>query len=94
MEKFFYRVEHGDTILSVANKFNIPAILIVKTNNLKKEICAGDLLYIEREKDCRTYTVKPFETAEIIALKFGVGKEELLKKNGVEYLFYGLTIQI
>ncbi|MBE5753949.1 MAG: LysM peptidoglycan-binding domain-containing protein [Clostridiales bacterium] len=93
MEKFFYRVEHGDTILSVSNKFCTPAILIINLNNLKKEICAGDILYIEKE-NCKTYTVKPFETVEMLAQRFGVEKEELLQKNGVDYLFYGLTIKI
>ncbi len=93
MKKYFYRVKDDDTVLSVSNKFCVPACVIIKTNYLCGEISSGDMLYIEKE-DAPIYKVKPNETASSVAKKFNVDKEELLKKNGVQYLFYGLIIYI
>lgn len=93
MKNFFYRVSSGETLLSVAQKTGLPAPLIIKTNRLKREICEGDLLFIEKP-DGILYKVQPFDTIESVAEKFGVSENYLLEKNGVEYLFYGLTIII
>ena len=43
MEKFFYRVNQGETVQSVAKKFNLSPISIIKDNYLKDEIQAGDV---------------------------------------------------
>ena len=93
MEKFFYRVLDGETVISVANKFNLPVCAIIKDNNLKSEISKGDLLYIERTDD-RVYKVTPFDTLFSVAQKFGVSESEILQKNGVPYIFFGLSIKI
>lgn len=93
MEKFFYRVQEGDSLLSISEKFNIPACIIIKLNNLKKEVCLGDILYLEYCEKMR-YKVKLFDTAQSVALKFGVDKDKILKDNGVNYLFYGMVLQI
>lgn len=93
MEKFFYRVSANETVFSVANKFDLPLCAIIKDNNLKKEIREGDLLYIERAGDI-VYKVTPFDTVCSIAQKFGVKEKDILQKNGVPYIFYGLTIKI
>ena len=93
MEKFFYRVEYGDTVLSLSERFNIPPTLIVKLNNLKCEIERGDLLYLECG-DYRVYRVKPFERIEYIARNFCTTSEKILADNGLKYIFYGLTIMV
>lgn len=93
MEKFFYRVQEGDSLFSISEKFNIPACVIIKLNNLKKEVSLGDILYLEYCEKIR-YKVKLFDTAESVAQKFGVDKDNLLKENGVKYLFYGIILQI
>jgi LysM repeat protein len=93
MEKFFYRVQEGDSLFSISEKFNIPACVIIKLNNLKKEVSLGDILYLEYCEKIR-YKVKLFDTAESVAQKFGVDKDKLLKENGVKYLFYGIILQI
>ena len=80
-------------MLSLSQKFNLPPGAIIKENGLTAEICAGDILFIKYV--CGVpYSVKPFDTAESVAKKFGVDKTELLEKNGVPYLFYGLTIYV
>ena len=38
MKKFFYRVQAGDSVLSLAQKFNLSVCKIIADNNLKKEI--------------------------------------------------------
>ena len=93
MEKFFYRVESGDTVFALSRRFNIPVTIIVKLNNLKCEIEQGDLLYLERGQ-YRIYKVRPFESAESVAQKFNTTPQKILSDNGVEYLFYGLTIMV
>ena len=93
MEKFFYRVETGDSVLSLSQKFNVPVCKLVEDNNLKSEIKRGELLFIER-KTAVYYKVKPFDKVEDIAKKFCVSKERLLKDNAVNYIFYGLILKI
>ena len=93
MEKFFYRAQTGDSVLSLSHKFNIPTCSLIKDNNLKNEVDQGDLLFVNR-KNIANYAVKPLDTAEYIAGKFGVSKEKLLKDNAVDYVFYGLILKI
>ncbi len=91
MEKFFYRVQAGESVLSLAQKFNLSANRIIADNNLKKEISQGDLLLICKNLN-GAYKIKPFETAESLAQKAGVSPQKILSKNGVDYLFYGLMV--
>ena len=93
MKNFFYRVSNGETILSISQKVGVPALIIIKTNRLNSEVSDGDLLYIEKQ-DGILYKVQPFDTAKRIAEKFCLSEKTLLEKNGVDYLFYGLTIII
>ena len=93
MENFFYRVENGDTVFSISDRFSVPPTTIIKTNNLKSEVSEGDLLYIQKINGC-LYRVKPFETAFSVAQKFGTTEQKILQDNGVEYLFYGLIITV
>ena len=93
MENFFYRVEEKDTVLSISERFSVPPTKIIKANNLRCEVCEGDLLYIEKASGC-LYRVKPFETAFSVAQKFGTTEQKILQDNGVEYLFYGLIISV
>lgn len=93
MKKIFYRVNLGDTILSVAERFNIPPTKIISDNNLTGEIEQGDMLYLESEQ-CTLYKVKPTDTLSSIAKKFKVSEQKILKDNGIEYIFCGLLLKI
>ena len=93
MKKFFYRVESGDGVLSVAKKFKVSPTRLIKDNNLKEEIESGDMLYIER-CDGVLYTVKPTDTLCSIAEKFNVCEQKILTDNDIEYIFCGLIIEI
>ena len=93
MKKIFYRVNSGDTLLSIAERFNIPATKIIKTNNLSCEVLEGDMLYLESE-DCRLYKVQPTDTLQSIAQKFCTTEQAILDENGIDYIFYGLLIKV
>lgn len=93
MEKFFYRVIDSDSVLSLAARFNVPPIVIIKDNALTAEVRDGDVVFIQRAGG-KTYTATPFDTVESVAEKFRVEANAIRELNGVEYLFYGLTVVI
>ena len=93
MKKFFYRVNEGESVLSVSGKFNVSTAKLIKDNNLKSELYPGQLLYVERTEK-NVYVVKPTDTLSGIARRFGVSEEEILEKNKVKYLFYPLVLCI
>ena len=92
MKKIFYRVEDGDTVFSLAERFSVSVGVIIAQNNLKKEIETGDMLYIEVDESKTAYKVQPFDTVVSVGRKFNVPPEKILFDNGVSYLFYGLII--
>ena len=83
-------MEAGDTALSVSKRFNIPVCTLIKLNNLKKEITAGDLLYLENAD--KIYHVQLFDTLLSVAEKFKISGQEIKEKNGIEYIYYGQEI--
>lgn len=91
MKNFFYRVTAKDSLLGVCSKFNLSPGRVIKDNNLKKDIRAGDVLIIKKP-ECELYTVKPHESVKEVAEKFNTQAEKILSENGVEYLFCGLNI--
>ncbi len=93
MKKFFYRVEKEDSLVKICNRFGVALSVVIKQNALEREVERGDLLYIEK-CDGLVYTAQPLDTPNSIAKKFGVSESELLTKNGIEYVFYGLNIYI
>ena len=93
MKKFFYRVQPSDTLLDVCAKLKAPVFKVIKDNNIRGEILAGDLLYVETFD--RALTVKPLESIEEFCLRSGASVQEIYAKNGtIPYLFYGLTIYL
>lgn len=93
MKKIFYRVQDGDSLSAISNRFNVPTFYVIKLNNLTAEVCSGDLLYLEL-LDRRTYTVGATDTLLSLSEKFNIPPQKLLEDNGVPYIFYGLTIYV
>ena len=93
MEKFFYRVVKGDSVAALSSRFNLPATVIVSDNGLSREISEGDMLFI-RAGAGKTYRAQPFDTIESVAEKFNVSAKTLAQANGVDYVFYRLTLII
>lgn len=93
MKKIFYRVVKGDSVLSIAQQFNLSVTSIIKTNNLTCEVEEGDILYLQCG-EYRLYKVQPTDTLCSIAKKFNVSEHDILLNNCIEYVFYGLTIMV
>ena len=92
MKKFFYRVQKGDGVLSLSQKLNLPTLDLIKDNNLNKEIEEGDILFINCPDN--VYFVKPQDTVEGIAEQFSTTSNDILTKNEIPYIFYGLMIKL
>jgi LysM repeat protein len=94
MKKFFYRVEVGDSLVKVAKKLDVPIHVIIKQNNLIREIEAGDLLYLEIPFSAKTYIVKPCDTIKSIAKKFNKSQREILDINMIDYVYFSMLIYV
>jgi LysM repeat protein len=93
MKKFFYRVEKGDTVTFIAQKFLTPVSLIIFDNNLKKEVLEGDLLVIKK-RNGKLYRVAAVESIEDIAKKFLVSCRDILEYNKTPIVYFGQEILI
>ncbi len=80
-----YTVVRGDTLSTIAEKFNISTNTIRWANDLsaKSSIQVGDKLTILPVTGIQ-YTVKKGDTISAIALKFDVAQEEILDFNDIE----------
>lgn len=93
MEKFFYRVQKGDSLAALSSRFNLPQTVIINDNGLSDEVKEGDVVLI-RKLSGTVYRVKPFDTLESVAERFNVSAKTLSAANNVDYLFYGLNLII
>ena len=93
MKKIYYRVNKNDTILNIAQQFNMPVTKIISDNNLSCEVEEGDMLYLQSE-DCNLYKVQPHDTLTSLAKKFCTTEQAILQQNNIDYIFYGLVIKI
>lgn len=80
-----YIVEKGDTLSSIAKKFNTTKNLIIIDNRLIEEVKEGDYLYIKRHKT--VYTVEVNDSLEGLENKFNISKEEILRINKIKYIY-------
>lgn len=88
-----YIVQNGDTLSSIAAKFNTTVQSIVSINNISNPnlIYTGQILKIETsintenrgENSSSLYTVQKGDTLINIAKKFGVNYKELVEKNDI-----------
>ena len=92
IKEFLYRVGENETLLSISTKFKIPFTIIIADNGLTREVEYGDVLLLKRNGTY--YTVQLTDTVESIAQKFNLSVEELLQKNRIDYVFYGLTVSV
>lgn len=73
-----YKVESGDTLSSIAQKFNISADTIRWANDLTKDVIKpGQILRILPESGV-AYTVKSGDTLESVAKKFSAEQQAIL----------------
>ena len=82
-----YIVEKGDTLYSIARKFNTNVNELVNLNNLNSTILSsGQQLKLpqkEEQTDYDTYTVQSSDTLYSIANKFNINVNDLIDFNGL-----------
>ena len=82
MDDDFYQVVGGDTLYSIAKKYNTTVDEIKKMNNLSSNmITIGDKLMIPKAVSLNTYTVKKGDTLYSIARKFNTTVTALMLAN-------------
>ena len=84
-----YIAENGDTVSSIASKFNVTSDSIKWSNNLiSTTVNAGQKLYIPPVNGI-VYTVKSGDTPDSLASKYSANKEQIIEYNDAE--LSGLT---
>jgi len=79
-----YRVKRGDTLLKIADYFNVPLASLQEVNRIKNPdfITIGQKLTIPA--DSMEYVIKKGDTLKKIADRFGVNLTELIKINQIK----------
>lgn len=81
--QIFYTVRSGDTLNSIARRFNIPLISLINSNNL----AAPYRIYIGQQLSMppgvTTYVVKPGESIFFISQIYGVPARIIIEANGI-----------
>lgn len=93
-----YTVKSGDTLYSIARKYNISVDKLKEANDLSNNILSiGQVLIIPTEQvDYILYTVKSGDTLYAIARNYGITMQELMDFNnlGSTLLSVGQTLKI
>lgn len=95
-----YTVQRGDTLYSIARKFNTTVNELVNLNNLtNNNLSIGQLIKLpgkEEQTDYDTYTVLEGDSLYSIANKFNISVNDLIDYNGLPttILTVGETIRI
>jgi hypothetical protein len=87
----FYRVQKGETLKDLSDRFKIPELVLINDNNIKSEIEVGDMLIIN-VYNLNFYEVKHLEKIEDICKKFMMTKGEFIHINGVDYVYGGMKV--
>lgn len=67
-----YKVQNGDSLYKISQKFNVPVNTIKEANNLGSDTIYPNQELIIPVKDVRTYTVQNGDSLYLIAKKYGV----------------------
>ena len=80
-----YTVKPGDTLYSIARRFNTSVDELIRLNNLNSTILSiGQVLLItETNNNENTYTVSRGDTLYSIAKKYGVTVEDIVRANNL-----------
>ena len=84
-EEGIYTVKPGDSLYSIANKYNVSVNDIIEINNLASTVLTtGQQLIIPGyEEQENVYLVKPGDTLYRIASVYGVSVDDIIKENNL-----------
>lgn len=91
--KFIYRVEKGDTVYSIADKFHTTKELLISLNALTEDVKVGEFLLVEKVQG-EEYIVKPTDSLEEIAHSSREKSFEIINKNKTDFIYAGQKIYI
>jgi LysM repeat protein len=87
-----YKVKENDTLSQIALNLKSTTAKIQSLNGVERcregERLLVEVLYGE------PYTVKPFDTVEKIALRFGIRADAIREHNGISEVFVGEVIML
>lgn len=79
-----YTIKKGDTLYSIAKKFNTTVEKLKQLNNLTSNtLTIGNIIVIPKQDYSSTYTVKKGDTLYSIAQAFNISLEDLKKANNL-----------
>ena len=79
-----YVVKPGDTLYSIAKRYNMNVDTLMDFNNLSNNLLKiGDVLFIPSTNNYQTYVVRTNDTLESIANKFNTTVENIKKTNNL-----------
>ena len=89
----YYTIEKGDSLYSIARRYNINPELLAGLNGLSMQ----EYIYPRQEivipkNGYSYYITKEGDTLDIVANMFKISSEDLVKKNGVIYLSEGQVL--
>ena len=90
---FIYRVEEGDTLRSIGDKFHAAETALISLNALTQEVSVGDVLLVERTNGI-PYIVKPGDSLESITNGDKNKIFEIVNKNKTDVIYVGQKIYI
>jgi peptidoglycan DL-endopeptidase LytE len=79
-----YKISEGETVSSVASKFNLTPDTIRFSNNVSGEALAAGTVLTISPVNGMTYVVKAGDTPDSLASKYNVSKEQLIAFNDAE----------
>lgn len=79
-----YVVAQGDTVSSIASKFNITSDSIIWSNNLSGNLVNAGVKLVIPPVNGIVYTVKQTDTLENIASKYRANRDQLIAFNDIE----------
>lgn len=83
----YYKVKQGQTLREIADAFCVAERVLVKENNLKAELCAGQILKIPKLTGNR-YTVQAGDSKK----QLSGSRENYEKKNGTSVMYLGMRV--
>jgi TolB protein len=92
--QIFYTVRSGDTLYSIARRWNIPLASLISANNLSAPYIIYTGQQLSMPPGVSTYVVKPGDTIYSISQSYGIPASIIINTNGIEPPYMLLPEQV